>query len=446
MAVERMRLSPDGKLLALALKTRDNEGHAALFDLDKNEVVRKFSRHDGQVNDVAFSPDGKTLVGVGGRYITSPRYQPGPVGPWGASVPTASKGPNASRFAATSEIRLWDVASGTPLAELAGHKYWVETALFTGDGSELITVGGAAGQPGEIRVWPTAGIRPKAVLSGHTNGLTCAEFSPDGRRLATGSIDGTVILWDAAKAIAGDSSSKVVLKGHKGLVRCVAWSADGSRLISSADDGVVNVWDPATGRTAMTIAAHDRPVRGVAISPDGKLIATAAGDWKNKTTGEVRVWNLADGTEAFRLPDTPYSAWAVRFTADGKLIAGYQEETAVRVFDVATRKEVRALTAPTPARGLTLSPDGKYVGITAQANGIVKLWETATWREAYEVTGHPGKVVFGLEFAPDRQTILTAGGDGAVVVWKRPGGDYKLPDVVPPAPVMPVLPQPLIGR
>ncbi|MBO0701277.1 MAG: WD40 repeat domain-containing protein, partial [Zavarzinella sp.] len=249
MAVERMRLSPDGKTLALALKTANNEGYAALYDLDKNEVIRKFARHDGQVNDVAFSPDGKTLVGVGGRYNTNPRYQTGPVGPWGVSIPpTGFSGPGINRFAPTSEIRLWDVSSGTPLAELPGHKFWVETALFTFDGSELLTVGGAAGRPGEIRIWDTAGIRPKAVLSGHTNGLTCAQFSPDGRRLATGSMDTTVVLWDVAKALGGDASARTALKGHKGIVRCVAWSADGSRLVSSGEDGLVNVWDPATGQ------------------------------------------------------------------------------------------------------------------------------------------------------------------------------------------------------
>ncbi|MBO0701249.1 MAG: hypothetical protein J2P46_22820, partial [Zavarzinella sp.] len=202
------------------------------------------------------------------------------------------------------------------------------------------------------------------------------------------------------------------------------------------------VWDPATGQNLLTIRAHDRPVYGVAFSPDGKWVATAAGDWKNKKSGEVRVWNAADGREAFRLPDSPYSVWAVRFTKDGRLITGPTEETALRVFDVATKKEVRALTAPTTTRGLSVSPDGKYVGITAQTNGIVKVWEADTWREAYEINAHPGKVVFSVEFAPGRRTVLTAGGDGAVVVWKVPGGEYILPDFVPPPPKMPKLPQP----
>jgi WD40 repeat protein len=118
--------------------------------------------------------------------------------------------------------------------------------------------------------------------------------------------------------------------------------------------------------------------------------------------------------------------------------------TAVRVFDVKAKKEVRTLTAPTDARGLSLSADGKRVGITAQANGLVKVWEAGSWREAFEVTAHPGKVVFTVDFASDGQTVLTAGGDGAVGVWKVPGGIWKVPDYSPPAPpAAPPLPKSL---
>jgi WD40 repeat protein len=197
------------------------------------------------------------------------------------------------------------------------------------------------------------------------------------------------------------------------------------------------VWDAVKGKDLLTFTAHDRPAYGVALSPDGSMIATAAGDWKNKKKGEVRVWDAAKGIELFRLPDTDFSAWGVLFAKDGKLVTAHQEETALRVFDVKSRRQVNALTAPTPARGLAMSADGKYLGITAQANGLLKVWELGAWRESHEVAAHPGKVVFTIDFAPDGKTVLSAGGDGAVVVWKLPGGEHKLPDFVPPPPMAP---------
>ena len=63
----------------------------------------------------------------------------------------------------------------------------------------------------------------------------------------------------------------------------------------------------------------------------------------------------------------------------------------------------------------------------------MKIWDAGTWREAFELDAHPGKVVFAVDFGVDAQSVLTAGGDGAAVVWKIPGGTWKLPDRLPPA-------------
>ncbi len=438
VAIERMRLSPDGKTIALALKTGNNAGYPALWSIEKSQIVSRFEQDAGQVNDVAFTPDGKTLISVGGRYTAGPYYRAGPIGPWGFDETAAVTGkPPLTRFAPSSAIRLWDIASGRSIAELPGPKFWIETVVVTDDGSKLVAASGVENQPGDVRIYDLAGVRPKAILAGHTSGLTCACFSPDGLRLATGSIDTTVIVWDVAKSLSGDTSNKIVLKGHKKMIRSLAWSPDGSRLISSSEGGEVILWDPNRANALWTIAAHDRPVYGIAFSPGGKLIATAAGDWKNKKKGEVRVWDAAKGTEVFRLPDSVSPAWGVAFTTDEKLIATYSGEDAVRIFDLTTHKPVRTLTAPTAARGLTISPDGKYVGMTAQANGIIKIWEAKAWREAFELSAHPGKVVFTIDFAADHQTVVTAGGDGAVVIWKMPGGAYKLPEFVPPATPIP---------
>jgi WD40 repeat protein len=433
-AVRRIRLSPDGKTLALALNIGTDRGLAALWDMERQEITHKFPNHAGLISDVVFAPNGKTLVSVGGISSSAPwltsaalRWEPGPRGPWHITVTTQPAGSSKSTTTVrqSSEVHCWDLETKSPLADLAGPKHFIEAVQFTGDGSRLITAGGSGTEPGEIRLYEFQGVRPKAVLAADA-GLTCGKFSPDGALFATGGADGSLTFWDVAKASRGR-----VIPAHKGIVRNLAWSPDGARLFTSGEDGAVRSWNPKTGEPGITITAADRAVYGLAISPDGKMIATAAGDWKNLKVGQLRCWNATTGAEELRLPDTDGPAWGVAFSTDGHLFAAQIGAIAVRVFDLKTKKEVTTLAAGTDARGLALSPDGKRVGITSQSNGLLKIWDARTGREDFEVTAHPGKVVFAVDFAVDGQTVLTAGGDGAAVIWKIPGGTWKLPDRVP---------------
>ncbi len=86
-----------------------------------------------------------------------------------------------------------------------------------------------------------SGIRPPAsvsrALAGSTGGVMAVAFNADGSRLATGSLDGTVRIWDPSSG-----EQLVVLRGHYATVVSVAFSPDGSRLASVGVEGVVRVW------------------------------------------------------------------------------------------------------------------------------------------------------------------------------------------------------------
>jgi WD40 repeat protein len=100
--------------------------------------------------------------------------------------------------------------------------------------------------------------------------------------LASGSRDGTVIVWDVADPAHPALNHK--LEGNAGSVWAVAYSPDGASLASSNDDGTVKLWDPPTGRERCTLVGHTGKVRTLAFSPDGSVLAT--GD----ATGTIRLW------------------------------------------------------------------------------------------------------------------------------------------------------------
>jgi WD40 repeat protein len=237
--------------------------------------------------------------------------------------------------------------------------------------------------------------------------------------------DGGAVVRDFATG-----NDVVRLNGHHSRVTAVAVSPDGKRIATASADGLVRVWDAETFRPITSPKGHTAAVRRVEVSADGRTALTAAPD------GTVRLWDLGTGRElrAFAATDC-----AAAFTADGAAVR-LRDGERIATRDLVTGLEVVSKVEPRGdpflmsrwllgqlGKCVAVSPDGRTL-VVGRRSGEVQLYETVTGQPRRWL-GHAGGC-FDLAFTPDGRRLLTAGGDHSALVWGVRVQDVPLPEAL----------------
>ena len=281
--------------------------------------------HSGDINSLAFSPDGSLLASACHDAV----------------------------------VKLWDVPQKREAATLSGHASLVHSVAFSPDGAII-----ASGSDDKtVKLWDVRERRETATLSGHSGAVHSVAFCPDGALLASGSWDGTVKLWDLH-----ERREVATLTGHSSSVRSVAFSPDGATLASGSYK-MVKLWDVLRRRELAILWQDTNYVESVAFSPDGKLLAS--GGWD----GTVKPWDVRERRELPTLPGHGGLVHSVAFSPDSAIIASGSDDKTVKLWDVREQRELTTLSGDgSSVRAIAFSPDGSLLA-SGSTGGTLKLWD-----------------------------------------------------------------------
>ena len=246
------------------------------------------------------------------------------------------------------------------------------------------------------------------ILAGHSDRVWAVTFSPDGQTLASGSIDGTVRLWNVSQP----STEARVLRGHTLGITSVAFSLDGNLFAAAGEDGTVRVWSVASAdKPPVVLSAGSGRLWTVAFSPDGRTLA-AGGDDQT-----VRLWDLRQQGEPLMLRGHAASITSVAFSADGQTLASGSYDNTSALWNLTTPTDRPTLLRghASPVTAVAFSTDGRTLA-TASEDKTVRLWNPTQPLSPPTVITHPD-VLKALAFSLDGARLAAAGADGTVHLW-----------------------------
>jgi len=384
------------------------DGTLQLWEIATGRCLKTWSAHDGKVNQVCFSNDGRMALSGGDdrkmKHWLLPMAR--------TRVPYSLVRPRFQEELSQEETQA-QVLINKGIEAIKRFEFEQALKHFL----RLREIPEFTRAPESIQAWNQLshhcrriGLRAawlRHSLEGHTKGVRDVSLRRDGHQAVSVGSDDTLRLWDL------DTGKCLrTIEDPKGFDR-VCISADGLYAVSAGGGNSLKLWELDTGACLRIFEGHNTSIQALSLSPDERWMLSGSRQWE----GVVVLWDLHSNYPLLNLrgPDPLFhSVESVQFSPDGiLLLAGFDDRT-VRLWEVTTGRCLKTINYPSRVGTLKFTPNARQILASSEDN-ILRLWDLVNG-DCLRTFADNSERIGAIDISTDGRFAIS-GGSKAIRVW-----------------------------
>ncbi len=267
----------------------------------------------------------------------------------------------------------------------------------------------ASSVPGNIRIWQLSDLQqspPQPTHNISTEGVVVNSLAIDPKHqlIARGGNDTNIRLWKLQ-----EGNRFLTITKPSSPINAVKFSPAGSILASGGNDGNVQAWHVGSGQQLHTFN-HGASVYDVAVTPNGNIVSAGA-------DGTIQVWNLEQSTPLKTLRGHQGAVKVVAISNNGRLIASGSSDGTVRIWNLETGQQLHAFpSGDGPVNAVLFTPNNKNVIFASHS---IQMWSLQNSKRIFRFTEHQ-QAINDLALSSNGRVLISGSDDGRTIVWQSP--------------------------